>query len=346
MMIELAFRIPDFDDWVISPVGLICEIIVLAITTAIVYSDRRPASVPSQARTGTRLAQVVTILVRTLSVGMTAILAACDAPVAPVVAKEEIPVYGIAPPKPPDCPDLPELANLRLKDGQIADVRIFRDGDETFYVPFSWLSWEAERGRDYGHQGKHGVYFIHGFWEEMKTRRLDYQVHEIECPGVVHTGEFTYKTPHSLDGGTPPRYLDRGTHAPPNFTKWFGEKTIFIARFDSDHPWFSKPDRFEDIFDGPGSRPTGAIRVNSIRWITFEYNLYEAFLSSGRSTGHPDWAPFKAGVLASDNWKLTKKAVLEFLAWLETPPKDRDNDRLFFEDNRIFNLIDRKGRYQ
>ena len=47
MVRELLYRIPGFDDWVIIPVGLICAIIVLAITAAIVARIARRFPMPA-----------------------------------------------------------------------------------------------------------------------------------------------------------------------------------------------------------------------------------------------------------------------------------------------------------
>lgn len=78
------------------------------------------------------------------------------------------------PPKPPNCPDLPGLADLRVEKGQLVDVRIFRFAKTSYYIPSAWLRLRAPT---YG--------AVDGI-DKLDLGRFDPDLHEIECPGVVH----------------------------------------------------------------------------------------------------------------------------------------------------------------
>ena len=81
------------------------------------------------------------------------------------------------PPKPPNCNDLPELADITLRDGSIAPVRIFRFHQTKLYIPDNWLDLE-ERLRNYkGEAEPPGPYRVGHFDPDLEL---------IECPGVVH----------------------------------------------------------------------------------------------------------------------------------------------------------------
>ncbi|MEJ2410571.1 MAG: hypothetical protein P8Y48_14995, partial [Novosphingobium sp.] len=43
------------------------------------------------------------------------------------------------PPRPPHCPESPELVDIRLANGEYADVRIIQFGDARLYVRTKWL---------------------------------------------------------------------------------------------------------------------------------------------------------------------------------------------------------------
>jgi hypothetical protein len=79
------------------------------------------------------------------------------------------------PPKPPNCPDLPERKNLLLADGSIADVRIVKVGPTNLYMPTSWVR----------------PYVFHkdpvtGLVVSREFEAFVPQLHQVECPGVVH----------------------------------------------------------------------------------------------------------------------------------------------------------------
>jgi hypothetical protein len=81
------------------------------------------------------------------------------------------------PPKPPNCPELPELKDITLKDGTIADVRIFKFMDRMFYIPtdsFGGKFVDDDRSLNGGFIRKQNL----GVWIPDE--------HALECPGVVH----------------------------------------------------------------------------------------------------------------------------------------------------------------
>lgn len=232
------------------------------------------------------------------------------------------------PPKPPNCPDLPELANLRLKDGRIADVRIFRDGDETFYIPFSWYQYSA---RTFNSN-------LSPYNSEPGAYAPD--VNEIECPGVVHVGAFNYTTPWIF------RRANVAPDIPPNFS---GESVIDKVRIPrrGSYDVLGTPDLMdfynvkmnEDFFmwdSSLGRTKSGTIDVyfgtaQSIVWINGRGIFYEYELDreGAYNKVEPAWGNFRAKVIASDDWKLKRESVKSLYTWLKTPPKDRDNDRIF-----------------
>ncbi|MBR1148442.1 hypothetical protein [Bradyrhizobium sp. AUGA SZCCT0431] len=80
-----------------------------------------------------------------------------------------------SPPKPPNCPDLPERKNLILADGSIADVRIVQFGPTNLYIPNSWVRpYWFYKDPVTGTILSGGLAFVP-------------ELHEVECPGVVHT---------------------------------------------------------------------------------------------------------------------------------------------------------------
>jgi hypothetical protein len=80
-----------------------------------------------------------------------------------------------SPPKPPNCPDLPELKNLIMADGSIADVRIVKVGLTNLYMPTSWV-----QPYFYSKDPATGIVI-------SSSLAFVPELHEVECPGVVHT---------------------------------------------------------------------------------------------------------------------------------------------------------------
>lgn len=248
-----------------------------------------------------------------LLIGCIAALGWCNFPRKPPVQATREDVRGVPPPKPPDCPDLPELANLKLADGGLADVRIFRDGNETFYVPMTWYRWEAG-----GHPDTASSY-----WEEQKLLDYDYQVHEIECPGVVHTGPFHRGTPSIY------RTVKRLADLTPNVSQDSTIDRVVFMRFGPHHPLFEKGLFFEDLDLGNKGTGRAIIRLSEYHWAIFDYFIWLDIPPGGQNGIGPIWEKFRAEVMASKTWKAKRESVREFYAWLKTPPKDRDNDRKF-----------------
>ena len=248
----------------------------------------------------------------------------------PAIVKEN------PPPKPPNCPNLPELANLQLKDGRIADVRIFRDGDETFYVPFSWFEWQARQtpfidmldtnGHDSGGRT---------YWDSFRNGHYSFDVHQIECPGVVHVGEFNYDTPQIW-----PKTYNGNKVIPPNFSDDSEIDKLTFRHFDFDlrrtvnsgpiHESYMKLKSFGENLDVDNSGyPTMYIRFgNNIVVQAENYPLVD-FINEQRSEYRGRGLAYKSAAMASERWRVWHNSIREFYAWLKTPPKDRDNDRIF-----------------
>jgi hypothetical protein len=217
------------------------------------------------------------------------------------------------PPKPPNCPDLPELANLKLADGGIADVRIFRDGEETFYVPFSWFEFEARIRKE-------------EYWKDLKKRKFNYGIHEIECSGVVHVGAFSLVTPHSFGS----RNLDRGI--PPNFSSQGKISSVHFFRIPGALPDSLGIGKLDSTGEGMS---TGTYR-NPVYMIVSENIVataddfpYDEEYRKAPSAGGTVRDAYIARAMASDEWRDWRQSIHELYAWLKTRPKDRDNEKIF-----------------
>jgi hypothetical protein len=279
--------------------------------------------------------------------GLIASLGGCQQKAATSVVAKENP-----PPKPPNCPDLPELENLRLKDGSIADVRIFRDGDETFYIPFSWLDFEARRYSDQSIEGNNiynsfrdgtinkDQYFvkiresgIKYYWRDRWIGKYIPDVSEIECPGVVHVGQFNYIIP------TVPLGTDTIKDVPPNFV---AGTHIQHLRFSSYDPEYLPSTKSGSIYDGfielkatgeeidqnVGSA-TALLRMGTRHIATYDGFPYDEIINAQWAQHKGDWAAYKTRALASEKWHVWRDSVKDVFVWLTTPPKDRDNNRKF-----------------
>ena len=225
----------------------------------------------------------------------------------PKSVEQERAVAANPPPKPPNCPDLPELANLRLKDGSLADVRIFRDGDETFYVPFSWFQ----------HWLK-----LHGHTPKRRNPNFRPDVEMIECPGVVHAGQFNFATP-----AVPltKRFEITGL-VPPNFSTDSEIEKIMFRHIDlrDSNPEFENTNLIL-------SNGFATVRVRMSKGIVATYKFFplnEELRASPRGGG-PTWEAYVSAAMASEKFNTWRGSVGEFYAWLKTPPKDRYNDRIF-----------------
>jgi hypothetical protein len=242
---------------------------------------------------------------------------------------------GNRPPKAPDCPASPELPNLRLPDGETADVRIFRDGNDTFYIPLSWYRWEAGRDRTgvdatdnsglaarlRAIANSRADKYWANFWANKEAGRFSFEVHEVECPGVIHEGWFGYTTPRV--------WVPWGSQMieiPPNFYAESKVDKVFFGRRDLPDSMHMNVDEYLGL--GASGNGWARIRVSEKYFAEYDYRVrWDA--RHGSSEKGPIWDAFRADILASENWKLTRDSVRDLYAWLKTPPKDRDNNRLF-----------------
>ena len=217
------------------------------------------------------------------------------------------------PPTPPNCPELPELGNITLKDGSLAHVRIIRDGDATFYVPFDWFEWEARVS------GKPEEY-----WKGLQSGVVGkYDIEPNECPGVVHEREFGYATPLiSIDGA------ETGRGIPPGFSADSEINTVTFGRIYPDRPGFKKKideNRIDEDIEPFGVGYEAFIRVDQNHYA--RYRIHSVG-NAARWAG-PEWERFRSSILNSESWKLKRNSVQALYDWLKTPPRDRDNRRAF-----------------
>jgi hypothetical protein len=257
--------------------------------------------------------------------GLIASLGGCQQKAATSVVAKENP-----PPKPPNCPDLPELANLRLKDGSIADVRIFRDGDETFYIPFSWFEWQAKITPNMTVEVGDGKYEDRSYWDSFRNGHYSSDVHQIECPGVVHSGEFGYTTPFVkimiYD------VANRDTRdIPPNFSadSQIDQVTFYKIRPDRlGHKLKIENGKIDEDIDTYGLSNEAFIKVgkNHLAEYVFHDREFSDFDDPGAGSAR---VAHQNKIMSSESWRLKRDSVLEFFNWLKTPPNDRDNDRKF-----------------
>lgn len=238
-------------------------------------------------------------------------------------AAGEVAAKETPPPKPPNCPDLPELANLRLKDGSIADVRIFRDGDETFYVPFSWYQYISS------------IYYLGQKPYNSEPGIYSPDVNEVECPGVVHVGEFGYTTPKIP---LTKRFGEEGK-VPPNFSNEseIDQITIFHYNFSKprDYPFRLKGEYMKPLassgeaIEHSAFAATGWITVSKNHVIRFEKFPYDDEYKKYDSAGGPSWEDFVVRAMASERWASWRDSARDLYSWLKMPPKDRNNERIF-----------------
>ena len=282
-------------------------------------------------------------------IGLIAGLGGCQPNDKPPMTVKENP-----PPKPPNCPDLPELANLRLKDGRVANVRIFQDGDEKFYIPYSWFEWEAHRYspqtnviREFNDNyrsllgSERETFFklqkevaVKAYWDEKPFGRYKPDLDQIECPGVVHFGEFNYTTPLNRTN-----MLDKSYQVSPNFD----EGEIERAKFYHIHPeryypnWMpgyegkvrSPAQLHDEDIDQSAFSAKIYIRMSHRIMATYEHFPYDVIIERQWKEGTGNWETYKKRAMASKKWQVWRKSVNELYAWLKTSPTNRDNERIF-----------------
>jgi hypothetical protein len=207
------------------------------------------------------------------------------------------------PPKPPNCSNLPELTNVTREDGTIVDVRIIQIDDVLFYVPRNWLDRNLEFSYAFAStyhnaDSQLGVY--------------DPDLHNVECPGVVH--KFVSK--RNIFDLYFRFVLRRGNSEPwimPNFTLETKAVSLSIHR----------PRGFDDpMYETPNINTEGIVEE-------FPNLAYSAriMLVPNHLVGLYPWPKDKP--VGSPDWKRTRADVIDLVKWLRTPPKMRDNERIF-----------------
>lgn len=225
------------------------------------------------------------------------ILGGCDRP-KPTEAVRPV----VLPPTPPNCPALPELANLRLKDGRVADVRILQDGDLTLYIPSDWF--------DFNHPKTFPAFLATGY--------TDPDIQGVECPGVVH------KSVEGID-------------------YWIPKDKLKIKKESSNYLFknLRLPNYIGSITPGqPGAEhlsewcvlgldyTMAIVRINGKYSINYNFPLLPRFFTPQ----HFEYllgGDYRKNVLASPEWRTWRASALDFVSWLRTPPRNRDNNREF-----------------
>jgi hypothetical protein len=184
-----------------------------------------------------------------------------------------------SPPKPPNCPDLPELKNLIMADGSIADVRIVKVGLTNLYMPTSWV-----QPYFYSKDPATGIVI-------SSSLAFVPELHEVECPGVVHT--------LSLDQSGPVMTLWSGKKGPlPTISA--GED-VSMLHITADLP--NPDERLRAVYGRlhhlPKLKPVPGIVV------------YLGVAAEFRATN------------------IQTPAIDDLVRWLASPPNRRDNTREF-----------------
>jgi hypothetical protein len=213
---------------------------------------------------------------------------------------------GVAPLKPPNCPHLPELKNVTKRDGSIVDVRILSDGKILYYVPFGWYQWESPADPRFE------------FKSYMST---DFQpeISDVECAGVVHFAKQI--------GMITPSFLFQNRPPPPNFST--ASKIHEIG-------YYKPPDnqmasvRGDDIDHGRADR--ARVEIGGGYWASYLFYPVKTpeWAKKDESTSFYDWDErIKPKILRMPEWAAAKRSATELFDWLKTPPRDRDNGRIF-----------------
>ncbi|MEO9168310.1 MAG: hypothetical protein ABI230_07905 [Aestuariivirga sp.] len=263
-----------------------------------------------------RFAIGLVLILATAAIGLGLFIWSISSPVKitpPVVVKAN------PPPRPPNCPDFPELANLKLKDGSMADVRIIQDGDEKFYIPFNWytarLKWHQVNGsqkiEDY-------LALFKGDWNP--------DISADECPGVLHVGKFNYSTPE-----TPTYNITDKYRTVPNFSPESKFDKISFFQTGPNKTYKSSGGVLSD--DDIRNYVFASVTIFSLgngHWAECEHFPWdEAFKNGPAMNVGPIWEAYRARAMASEEYKNWRQSVHDVYEWLQTPPKDRDNERIF-----------------
>jgi hypothetical protein len=223
------------------------------------------------------------------------------------------------PPKPPNCPASPEMKNITLKDGSIADVRILRDEDVTFYIPASWYRWTWRRSnvaKDWSSPGSRGPE-----WSAPGSFAPD--INPIECPGTVHIWNMR-QTGFGIT--TPEIAADRRTPPPPNFSSESDLYSLFIGNLSKSRDVFGRLNYIGNEHLHPfGIGVKGVVKLGTNQFAVFRYyNANPPDVQVG-----PVWDKFEQDVFMSARWKSLTRSMKMFYDWLKTPPARRDNDQIF-----------------
>lgn len=223
------------------------------------------------------------------------------------------------PPKPPNCPDLPLQKSLRLSDGKLADVRIFKFERTIYYIPPDWLNLGPKN------------YDALGDVDRIALGLFEPDLHRVECPGVVH---------QITNGGL---YLDR--HVGIGFVPKPANNALQRSGPTKNASYFFahklRPDR-ERV--QPSSHTDGLI--GSMGHTHLDAYIYVAPDVGFRLTWHPstmtsdEWFTqyrrYSSGPLSRTSpkpWEVTRssrefvdlaRSVRALHRWLSTPPGQRN----------------------
>ena len=212
------------------------------------------------------------------------------------------------PPKPPECPETPELDDIQMADGSYADVRIIDFGEARLYVPTQWLT-----GQLIDRQMERFDIEAGELRESIVKRQFGKfkpDLHRNECLGIVHVA--------NLDG-IPGQFGSKRNTT--EFGLWAAENRRNASR----DPRFG-----DDEMNGltvQSSIMTDGNTMNS-PWTNGR---------SGWSQPHPAFfiTMFKGWESLAPEGKDKARAEMKRLGeWLLMPPRDRNEDEVFFKDIR------------
>lgn len=195
------------------------------------------------------------------------------------------------PPKPPACDNEERLGRIRLSDGSLADVRIVRVGSTLLFVPSKWVE----------------QYFIdrpeNQFSVYESKELFNPDLHQSECPGVVHDLVLQGQTPRfGNERGSVVAFYLRGNFAPVAIPGTNGETRGVSIGVESS----LTPNGVEKRF--PRSSSVGRYWIRPSR---------DFFLA----------VPGPAYASKESNYATELNHLGE---WLMTRPGQRENERTFF----------------
>ncbi len=217
------------------------------------------------------------------------------------------------PPKPPNCPALPELKNITLKSGKIADVTIFRFRETVFYVPIEFQHAELPDETP-----------------PLAVGRYTPDFARVECPGVVHIVNPGYSDAgfglgiQDADGKFYPGNIARDSEVT--------GLTFRLTALDAVMSQNSAKGRVAH-FDSVGGI-SFYIRVAddtgiSLIWRANEIkipgvNILSPYVDQQREDIRAE------ALLATSDWSKTRASIVDYFRWVTTPPRMRDNGRVFY----------------